>query len=238
MRENGWHIIVLILTLAFTSCSNNDRAKLFGERAYSVWPLLNTANDDIPGLQDNTFAWNRDKDRNKEYVDNEDLAYALKVRSDAICDRFKVDLTLQQTGTNFLADLFSVFVAPIGAVAGGVTGQAVSAAQGAATGFKNTVASDIYQQVTGVVANYIDVGRNNQWVTIQNNLHNHVYGQNRSHLFDDIQSYHNSCSLQAALKTAGNSSGKEAQDAAQNAKKASAGAAAPAAPAPARARGR
>jgi hypothetical protein len=237
--------LLFVLTLA--SCSNNDKAKLFGERAYSAWPLLNPDNDDIPGLVGNNFAWKS----STAYHNISSLAYALKVRSDAICDRYKVDLTLQQTGTSFLADMFSVLIAPIGAVAGGVTGQAVSAAQGAATGTKNTISSDIYQQVTGIVANYIDVGRDQQWTTIEKNLAGHVYdpyvignevvtttkdSNNKDvtrieyrgynpRLFDDIQTYHNACSLGAALKTAESQSGT----AADKAKKDKATAAAPAA---------
>lgn len=231
MRQSKGYAAVPLLFLSVASCSNNDWLKNFGEKSYSVRPLLSKENDDIPGLKDNTFAWQRDH----EYTDRK-LASTLKVRSDAICDRYKLDLTLQQTGTSFLADLLSILIAIPGGIVGGLTGQVSSAVQGGATGFKNTASGDIYQKVTGVISNYIDSGRNEQWAAIQKNLDTGSYRNDQSLLFADIQTYHDSCSLQDALKTAAAQSGKEAAKAANDAKNATPGGAAavpPPAPAPA-----
>jgi hypothetical protein len=63
----------------------------------------------------------------EEYLGRLKSCICTQIRSDAICNRYKVDLTLQQSGVNFLADLSSVLIAPIGSVAGGATGTSFGA---------------------------------------------------------------------------------------------------------------
>ena len=138
--------------------------------------------------------------------------HELKNRSDIICNKYKVDLALSQTGTNFIADILNVGLGALGGGIGGATAQATSAATGAITGAKNVVTSDIYQKITDIVSNYIDLSRDDEWVIVEHKLKTGGYA-NAAEVFNDVQNYHNRCSLIQALATAQKESANKKTDA-------------------------
>ena len=206
--------IVLFLSLAMTSCypfeGLRNKAIQTGERNYAVEPFASSISNEF-SYSSSPF---RNADLSRSTIEFSLLAYQLKNTSDVLCNKYKIDLALSQTGWNFLADITNVFLGALGGGIGGVTAQATSAATGAVTGVKNTISSDIYQKVTDIVSNYIDTSRDEEWIAINNKLKKKLY-QNKAEVFNDVQTYHSRCSLVRALATAAKESGNKKVDADQ-----------------------
>ncbi len=185
--------IVLILLCSVSSGCSNGIA--YGERQYAVEPL------DMPGQEPFSYPSSTNPPTNikaerESYYKNvsySNFAYELKNRSDVMCDKFKLDLALSQTGTNFSANFTNVILGALGGGIGGTVAQATSAATGAVTGFKNTVTSDIYQKITDTISNYIDTSRDEEWTRIQKKFKKSTY-ISKSEVRNDVQKYHARCS--------------------------------------------
>lgn len=216
-------LLVLLLLCCLTAACESGYAVRYGEDQFRAIPLFDPRAEDLDtALKNDPFAFSITNDKNNanRFKTIDALAEVLKRRSNDLCEKFKVDSALSQTGTNWVLDAFSAAIAPAGAIVGGVTGQAVSATQGATAALKKASLTDIYQGINGVLSNYIDINRDKLWLTIDQKLKSDAYGDEvihppdekhqfsagESQLVNDVQDYHNRCSLLEAIRAGQNDS--------------------------------